>query len=82
MSIIATELRKLIHPALLWIMKQQQRHKMIILNCPPQMTGNAICSIKHSYRHDIPYAAQIIKRHSYILVSKQRLNLIDRMAFF
>lgn len=82
MSIIETELRKLIHPVLLWIMKQQQRHKMIILNCPPQMSGNAIYAINHSCRHDIPYAAQIIKRHSYVLVGKQRLNLIDRIAFF
>ncbi len=75
-------MRKLIHPLLLGLMKQQKKHKLHILNSHPQVIGNAIYAVNHSCRYDIPYAAEAIKRHSYVLIGKQRLNILDRIAFF
>ena len=75
-------MRKLIHLLLLGLMKQQKRHVLHILNPHPQVIGNAIYAVNHSFRYDIPYAAEAIKRHSYVLIGKQRLNIFDRIAFF
>lgn len=74
-------MRKFIHPLLLRLMKQQRKHELHMLNSCPQVIGNAIYAVNHSCRYDIPYAAEAIGHHSYVLVGKQHLNMIDRMAF-
>lgn len=75
-------MRKYIHPLLLKIIKQQRRHKLHILNSPPQVALNAIYVVNHSCKYDFPYAAEVIKHHTYVLVGKQHLYLIDKIAFF
>ncbi len=75
-------MRKLIHPLILRLMKQQKKHELHMLNSHPKVVGNAIYAINHSCRYDMPYAAEAIKQHTYVLVGRQRLNMIDRIAFF
>lgn len=75
-------MRKLIHPLLLFLMKQQKKHELHMLNSHPQIVGNAIYAVNHSCRYDVPYAAEAIGRRAYVLVGRQHLNIIDRMAFF
>ncbi|MCM1561862.1 MAG: hypothetical protein NC123_20385 [Butyrivibrio sp.] len=75
-------MRKWIHPLILRILQTQKKHELHILNQHPQIMGNAIYAINHSCRYDMPYAAEVIKRHTYVLVGKQRLDVIDRIAFF
>lgn len=75
-------IRKAIHPALLRLMKQQRRHELHMLNPHPQVVGNAVYAINHSCRYDMPYAAEAIRRHTYVLVGRQRLNVVDRIALF
>jgi len=53
-----------------------------MLNSQPNVIENAIYAVNHSCRYDMPYAAEAIRRHTYVLVGKQRLNMIDRIAFF
>lgn len=64
-------IRECIHPILLKAMKSQRKHELHILNDCPQKAENAIYALNHSCRYDIPYAAEAIRRHSYVLVGRQ-----------
>lgn len=79
---ISAMVRKCIHPILLSLIKRQRKHQLHILNSHPPINGNTIYAINHSCKYDMPYASEIIKRHAYVLAGKQRLDLVDRAAFF
>lgn len=70
-----------LHPILLRIIKGRKKHEIIILEEKPSVDGEAIYAVNHSNRYDVPIVAEIIKSHIWILVGKQRLDLIDRMFF-
>lgn len=74
-------MRKWIHPLVLRLVRQQKKHELHILSCYPLIARKAIFAMNHSRVYDFPYAAEIIKHHTFALVGKQRLNLMDRIAF-
>lgn len=75
-------LPKHIHPLLLIAVRRRRKHELHILNDRPNISGNAIYAVNHSCRYDIPYALELIRRHSYVLVGKQRLNFMERIVLF
>lgn len=79
---IPAKIRKCIHPVLLKLIKRQRKHQLHILNTHPPIEGNAVYAVNHSCKYDMPYASEIIDRHTYVLAGKQSLDLIDRIAFF
>lgn len=72
--------RKLLHPLLLFVMKSTYPYEIRILNVPPKVPGNAIYAVNHSCCHDIPITCNVIRKHTYILVGKQRLKILDWLA--
>lgn len=52
-----------------------------MLNEQPKFNGNVIYAVNHSCVHDIPIAIQVIKKHFYLLMGKQDLEVIDRIFF-
>lgn len=75
-------IRECIHPILLKAMKSQRKHELHILNDCPQKAENAIYALNHSCRYDVPYAAEAIRRHSYVLAGRQRLDLMDSIVLY
>lgn len=73
---------KMIHPLLLRLMKMQNQHELHIINEVPELKGNAIFAVNHSCRWDMPIVSQLINRHTYVLVGKQRLDIMSRCAFY
>lgn len=73
---------KFIHPALLAVMKSQRKHQLHIVTSKPLYAGNVIYAVNHSCRYDVPITCEVIRRHSYILVGKQSLKLMDRICFW
>lgn len=72
---------KIIHPALIAVMKKNRIYQLKILSPMPHYKGNVIFAVNHSCRHDMPIVSEIIKRHTYVLVGKQRLDFVDRIFF-
>jgi 1-acyl-sn-glycerol-3-phosphate acyltransferase len=52
------------------------------MNSLPDVPDNIIVAANHSCKYDFPLVCEIFKKHIYVLVGKQRLNLMDRVAFF
>lgn len=75
-------IRKLIHPLLLKAMPGRRDFPIEILNDMPQVQKNKIFAINHSCVLDGPVSSEVIKEHFYLLVGKQRLELLDRIFFF
>lgn len=73
--------RKFIHSLLLFIMKFTYQYEIRVLNAPPEVSENAIYAVNHSCCHDVPIACNVIRKHTYILAGKQRLKMLDWLAF-
>ena len=74
-------LHRLIHPILLEIVKVKKKPRIVLLNENPHCGGTAIYAVNHSNKYDVPVVAEIVKHHVWILVGKQRLDLMDRIFF-
>lgn len=74
--------RKIIHPLLLKILPVQRTFELKLLNKCPCVSGAKIFAMNHSNCHDAPIAGESIKEHCFILVGKQRLELMDKIFFF
>lgn len=72
---------KLIHPILIFLMKTQRQHQLHILMPKPVYSENVIYAVNHSCRYDVPIVGEVVGRHTYLLVGKQRLEFIDRICF-
>lgn len=72
---------KMIYPLLKPIFRLLRKHEFIYVNQIPQINDNTIFALNHSNVHDIPYTCELLSRHCYILVGKQPLEPIDRLAF-
>jgi 1-acyl-sn-glycerol-3-phosphate acyltransferase len=72
---------KMIHPLLIALVKKQRIHKLHFVNNFPEVKGNIIVAANHSCKYDFPIICESLKKHVYVLVGKQRLNLTDRVAF-
>lgn len=71
----------MLHPILMGVNNMTTtKWKIHSLNEKPQLE-NAIYAINHSCRYDVPIAIKVIDKHTYVLVGKQRLRLIDKMCF-
>lgn len=74
-------LHKLLHPALMCMVKGQRKLNLILINEHPPIEKNAIYAVNHSCSHDFPITCEVIRRHTYVLAAKQRLRLIDYVCF-
>ncbi len=81
MSKLPIYLHKVIYPILKPIFRLLRKHKFIYVNEIPKISGNAIFAVNHSNRYDIPYTCEILSRQCYVLLGKQPLEPIDRLAF-
>lgn len=79
---LPNKIRKALHPLLLKAVKGRIYFPMEILNSMPKVEGNKLFAINHSCIKDMPVASDVICEHVYVLVGKQRLDLIDRIFFF
>lgn len=75
------DLYRMIHPLLLEIVKAKKKPEIILLNENPHCDGAAIYAVNHSNKYDVPIVAEIVNSHVWILVGKQRLDLMDRIFF-
>lgn len=73
-------IRKLLHPLLLTLMKSQRKHELHIVTPKVPYEGNVIYAVNHSCRYDIPIASEVIERHTYVLVGKQRFEFVDKIC--
>ncbi|GEM_PF-1915652 len=72
---------KIFYCILKLIFKKQRKHEFIFNGSVPSSDVNAIFAVNHSNMHDIPYICELLSRHCYVLIGKQPLRLIDRIAF-
>ena len=76
---------RVLHSFLIKLMKsqrEQRNQKLYILNVHPSHTGkNAIYVVNHSCRYDFPIAGEAIDTHTCVLAGKQKLYLLDYIAF-
>lgn len=76
---------RIFHSFLIKLMKnqrEQRNQKLYILNVNPTPAGkNAIYVVNHSCRYDFPIASEVINTHTCVLVGKQKLYLLDYLAF-
>lgn len=72
---------KIFYCILKLIFKKQRKHEFIFNGSVPSSDVNAIFAVNHSNMHDIPYICELLSRHCYVLIAKQPLRLIDRIAF-
>ena len=75
-------IHKLLYPVLLLMFRTFKAHNIIFYNEMPQLDENAIFAVNHSCKYDIPYTCEVVKRSSYVLIGKQPLEFIDRIAFW
>lgn len=73
--------KKILHFCMIWLVKLQRRYKIHILNKQPETNVNVIYAVNHSCMDDFPLTCEVVGRHTYVLVGKQRLRLTDRMCF-
>ncbi len=74
-------LHKLLHPALMRVIRNQKKPKLILINEHPPIEKNVIYAVNHSCTHDFPIICEAIRRHTYVLAAKQRLRLTDYIGF-
>lgn len=63
------------------IFRLLRKHALVFVNSATKISGNAIYAVNHSNRYDIPYTCELLSKQSYVLVGKQPLEPIDRLAF-
>lgn len=84
-SVIIKVVCNFLHPFLISLMKTQrkQRNQILhIINDHPKYIGkNAIYVVNHSCRYDIPIVGEVIGTHTCFLIGKQKLYLLDYLAF-
>ena len=77
-------MRKLLHKPLLLLMRSKRNFNLKTMgeinldkvNCP------AIFVVNHTNSHDIPVASEVIKKHHHVLLGKQPLEFVDKIAFW
>ncbi len=70
------------HPILLPMFRTKVGHAVHYLNPHPDVRGNAIYAVNHATKYDIPYAGIAIKHHAWLVIGKQPLDVLDRLAFW
>lgn len=73
--------RKGVHPFLLKLMPGRRDFSLKLINEMPSTQGNKIFVMNHSNVHDGPIALEVIQEHFYVLVGKQKLEILDRLFF-
>lgn len=83
-------IRKKIHPLYLTLMKKVEPMKIEVIN--PEMVKRleneyflknipvSFCA-NHTNVHDIPLAARVVKQHFYVMIAKEGLTPIQKLAF-
>ena len=71
----------LIHPLMLRMMPARRNFPIVMINSMPSVQQNKIFVMNHCNVHDVPIACEVIREHFYVLVGKQKLELIDRIFF-
>ena len=71
-----------LHKPLLFLMKSIRNFDLKIIDeCNLPKSEPVIYVFNHTNSHDIPTASEIIQKHHFVLLGKQPLKLIDRIAF-
>lgn len=78
----AISIRKLLHPCMRILVSKRRTFPLYILSPMPEVPGNKIFVMNHGTVHDAPVADEVINEHFYVLVGKQRLDLMDRIFFW
>lgn len=73
--------RRPLHPIILKQMPGRRNFDLVVLNDKPKVDGPALYIVSHSTPYDAPVTCEVLQEHFYILVGKQKLQLLDR-AFF
>ena len=76
---------RLFHTVLLRILRNQRLQRgqeLHIGNTCPLSDTNVIWAVNHSCRDDFPIASEVIAAHTFVLVGKQKLSIVDRIGFF
>lgn len=76
------KIKKIIHPLLLKIIPTQRTFELKLLNQCPRVVGAKIFAMNHSNCHDALIAGEAIREHFFVLVGKQRLEILDRIFFW
>lgn len=74
-------MKKVIHSIFIALIKVQRKYNVFILNKQPETGENVIYAVNHSCKDDFPITCEVAGRHTYVLVGKQHLRLIDRICF-
>ena len=82
-NIPGIKIREIMHNNLLSIMKTKNNINVMVLNKEnlPKTEKPVIYAVNHTNSHDIPTVSEVIGRHHYVLLGKQSLKFIDRIAF-
>jgi len=78
---IGIKIREIIHPLILGQMPSRRDFDFQLLNEKPKIDGPALYIVTHSTCHDAPIACEALLDHFYVLVGKQKLELLDRVFF-
>lgn len=73
---ISFKVRDKIFFILLHIISRQKKHKIILKNHNPNI-DNVIYAVSHYSCHDFKYASEIIGKRSWVLVGKQRFDIVS-----
>lgn len=74
-------MKEVVHFILIALIKLQRKYNVYILNKQPQTEKNVIYAVNHSCKEDFPITCEVAGRHTYVLVGKQHLRMIDRICF-
>ena len=75
-------MREKLYPLLVLLTRAKVKYQVEnINNCRPLSGRPVIYAANHSAFSDIPVVLHAIRRHTYVLLGKQNLGLLDRIFF-
>ncbi len=74
-------MKKVIHFIFIALIRLQRKYNVYILNKQPQIEKNVIYAVNHFCKDDFPITCEVAGRHTYVLVGKQHLRLLDKICF-
>lgn len=70
-----------LHRGLKLLVRTQRKHQLVLMNNIPLVKENCIYAVNHSCKWDFQYMIEITTKYFYVLAGRQRLRVIDRIAF-
>ncbi len=79
---IAVSWRRKLHPIILGQMPSRRTFDLKLLNEKPKIDGPVLYIVSHATSHDAPISCELIEDHFYVLIGKQKLEIMDYIFFF